>query len=106
MNSPNEKDDAIRMTDTDAAMSRLSAIKKGYLDDKYTSSLISRGKSQSRPPLINRGTHVRAFAVDNLVKNFLSKFDSNTQIISIGAGSDSRFWRIKVTTSVVTFIKQ
>lgn len=50
-------DSTIQGTDTDAAVSRLSAVDVGYLDDPYAVFLVSRmdGPPQRRFPIINRG---------------------------------------------------
>ncbi|KPI40391.1 Leucine carboxyl methyltransferase 1 [Cyphellophora attinorum] len=78
------KDRIIRATDTDAATSRLSAVKAGYLDDPFAHHLYSHvsvdGKSPRRLPLMNRGTYTRTVA------------EANHQL---GAGSDTRFFRLR-----------
>ncbi|KAH7103760.1 leucine carboxyl methyltransferase [Auriculariales sp. MPI-PUGE-AT-0066] len=95
--TPRDPDAAIRATDTDAAHARLSAINKGYLSDPFTALLVPRARfAPPRPPLINHGTHVRARGIDALVHAWLDigGADIKKQIVSVGAGSDSRFWRI------------
>jgi [phosphatase 2A protein]-leucine-carboxy methyltransferase len=97
------RDKIIRQTDGDASNSRLSAVALGYLNDEYASCFL-QGQTPRRYPLINRGTYVRTSAIDRLVDNFLSTtIDSNTsnastapwaQIVSLGAGSDTRFFRL------------
>lgn len=93
-------DAAIRQTDSDAALARLSAVRKGYLNDRFISSLVPRAQLQPlRPPLINTGTYVRSEAIDRLVEQWLelSKPEGQLcQIVSLGAGSDTRFWRLMV----------
>jgi [phosphatase 2A protein]-leucine-carboxy methyltransferase len=94
-------DAAIRDTDNDAAVSRLSAVNAGYLDDPFAQYFVKR--SQSRPPLINIGTFLRTWAIDELVNQFLDAptipKDQNglhkKQILSVGAGTDTRFFRIR-----------
>lgn len=57
-----------------------------------------------RPPLINIGTHARTTGVDELVRRFLlgpAKAAGGGQIVSLGAGSDTRFWRIMVSSAVL-----
>ncbi len=51
-------DSTIQGTDTDAAVSRLSAVDAGYLEDPYAAFFVSRmdGPPQRRFPIINRGT--------------------------------------------------
>ncbi|EJF57546.1 leucine carboxyl methyltransferase [Dichomitus squalens LYAD-421 SS1] len=93
-----EGDAAIRATDSDAAVARLSAVHKGYLTDPFISSFVSRPHlQQPRPPLINIGTYVRSEALDELVNGWLALSEqegTQCQIVSMGAGSDTRFWRI------------
>jgi [phosphatase 2A protein]-leucine-carboxy methyltransferase len=53
---------------------------------------------QRRSPLINIGTVLRCTAIDSAVAEFLSTNPATPkQILSIGAGSDSRYWRIMVS---------
>ncbi|RPD71897.1 leucine carboxyl methyltransferase [Lentinus tigrinus ALCF2SS1-7] len=93
-----EGDAAIRATDSDAALARLSAVHKGYLTDPYITPFVSRPHLQHpRPPLINIGTYVRSEALDELVDGWLALCEAEgtkCQIVSMGAGSDTRFWRL------------
>ena len=95
-----EGDSAIRATDGDAALARLSAVRQGYLADPYIAPFVSRAHLQPpRPPLINVGTYVRSEAVNGLVSAWLSlarQEGTKCQVVSMGAGSDTRFWRIAV----------
>ena len=94
------KDDIIRNTDNDAATSRLSAVEAGYLDDPFAKFLSTGEKVSRRLPLMNRGTYVRTTAIDRVVKTFVSSAEeakpgSRVQIISLGAGSDTRFFQLR-----------
>lgn len=52
-------DDAVQATDSDAAVSRLSAVDLGYLDDPYARYFVqSSGPGDRRLPIINRGEWV------------------------------------------------
>lgn len=78
-----------------------SAVNAGYLHDPFA-SLIAKAPSSSttrRVPLINVGTHHRTWALDKLVDSFLESGDKDKQrqIVSLGAGSDTRFWRLMVS---------
>ncbi|KAI8589077.1 S-adenosyl-L-methionine-dependent methyltransferase [Geranomyces variabilis] len=89
-------DEVIRGTNDDAAVSRLAAVKLGYLTDPHASLFVRR--PQKRPPVINRGTYTRARALDDLIHRFLSSGDSDArtkQIVSLGAGSDTRYFLLK-----------
>jgi hypothetical protein len=80
-----------------------SAHTLSYFPDSYT-PLFIRGRphpsTYRRPPIINIGTHARTLAIDALVEQFLlgpAKEAGGGQIVSLGAGSDTRFWRIRVS---------
>ncbi|TQV98715.1 hypothetical protein V2A60_007577 [Cordyceps javanica] len=95
-------DSTIQGTDTDAAVSRLSAVDAGYLEDPYAAFFVSRldGPPQRRFPIINRGTYTRTSAVDSLIESFLSlegksaAATTERQIVSLGAGTDTRPFRL------------
>ncbi|KAJ5664468.1 hypothetical protein N7507_005199 [Penicillium longicatenatum] len=92
------KDRVVQGTDNDASVSRLSAVELGYLDDPYATALTDPGNATRRFPIINRGTYVRTTAIDQLVAQFLGPYSPDTtqkkQIISLGAGSDTRVFRL------------
>ncbi|BGP50501.1 carboxy methyl transferase for protein phosphatase 2A [Rhodotorula kratochvilovae] len=91
-------DAAVRSTDSDALVSRASAAALGYLDDPFARLFLGpaqRRSSDRRPPLINIGTHARTWAVDHLVDSFLRDQVGPTQVLSLGAGTDTRFWRTR-----------
>ncbi|KPM38892.1 Leucine carboxyl methyltransferase 1 [Neonectria ditissima] len=93
---------AIQGTDTDAAVSRLSAVDMGYLEDPYASYFVQSvdGPAPRRLPIINRGTYARTTALDTLVESFLADEDgvgrgaTEKQIVSLGAGTDTRPFRL------------
>lgn len=86
----------MQQTDGDASSSRLSAVALGYLDDAYAREFLQPGEQiPRRYPIINRGTYVRSTAIDQLVKRFLqAEPTGRRQIISLGAGSDTRCLRL------------
>ncbi|UZP40840.1 hypothetical protein NXS19_008656 [Fusarium pseudograminearum] len=95
-------DSTIQGTDTDASVSRLSAVDLGYLDDPYAQYFVqsSAGPAARRLPIINRGTYARTISLDNLIESFLSADQSTgsdstpKQIVSLGAGTDTRPFRL------------
>ena len=95
-----DSDAPVRATDNDAALARLSAVQKGYLSDPFITQLVPRAHLQpARPPLINIGTYLRGRGLDELVESFVKlaeRDDRKIQIVSLGAGSDTRFWRLAV----------
>lgn len=93
--NPNAHDATIQGTDTDAAVSRLSAVNCGYLTDPYAQFFVSvtGGPPTRRLPIINRGTYARTAALDRLVDKFLDG-GGERQIVSLGAGTDTRAFRL------------
>lgn len=104
-----KKDKIIRNTDLDALSCRASADK--YLNDPLVTKLVDgvkyyapfsqqinfsiqravRSQFQSpKTPVINRGTYIRTRSIDIVVNKFINRF-KELQIVSIGAGSDTRF---------------
>lgn len=62
------QDAAIQGTDNDAAVSRLSAVDVGYLDDPYAHFFVqSIGAPTRRLPIINRGTLLFGSCADDRV---------------------------------------
>ncbi|KAJ7074545.1 S-adenosyl-L-methionine-dependent methyltransferase [Mycena amicta] len=109
---PQDGDSSVRLTDSDAALARLSAVQKKYLEDPFIKHLVPRAHLQPpRPPLINIGTFVRATAIDELVVKWLrtsAGLGTRCQIVSLGAGSDTRFWRLATGAykdSLATYIE-
>ncbi|EXJ80613.1 hypothetical protein A1O3_06897 [Capronia epimyces CBS 606.96] len=91
-------DEIIQNTDNDAATSRLSAVEAGYLEDPFARLLSADedGPVARRLPLMNRGTYLRTASIDRIVDTFLSSTGHGCrQIISLGAGSDTRYFRLK-----------
>ncbi|KAI1172884.1 leucine carboxyl methyltransferase [Nemania sp. FL0916] len=91
-------DSIIQGTDTDAAMSRISAVDLDYLKDPYAHAFVvarMAGATLRRLPIINRGTYTRTTALDMLIDSFLSATaGKQRQIISLGAGTDTRVFRL------------
>lgn len=88
-----KRDKIIQQTDNDASQSRMSAVALDYLQDTFARSFITQQIAR-RYPIINRGTYVRTTGIDRLVDSFLNADPrQRKQIISLGAGSDTRFFR-------------
>lgn len=87
-------DNAVEATSDDAAISKLSATKLGYFDDKYMTYFVARKKFIRRSPIINRGYFARVAARDKVVEDFLRATNRESQIVSLGAGSDTLYFRL------------
>ncbi|KAH9468095.1 hypothetical protein Pst134EA_033415 [Puccinia striiformis f. sp. tritici] len=92
-----DPDRPVRETDVDASVARISAVSKKYLVDEFATLFATPSSSRdtSRPPWVNIGTHHRTYVIDAIVERFLRQSEGVNQVISLGAGSDSRFWRLK-----------
>eukprot|EP01029_Cantina_marsupialis_P028468 TRINITY_DN776200_c0_g1_i1.p1 TRINITY_DN776200_c0_g1~~TRINITY_DN776200_c0_g1_i1.p1 ORF type:complete len:340 (+),score=98.35 TRINITY_DN776200_c0_g1_i1:21-1040(+) len=88
-----EHEVAVQGTSDDAAVSKMSAIKKGYYDDPFLQYFIHKVERARRSPLINRGYFVRIHMFNKLIEQFLK--DGGKQILSLGAGIDTLFFRLK-----------
>ena len=100
---------AVRATADDAVTAKFAASALGYLADPFSAKLAGKaaaplGAPPKRVPMLNRGTWARVGAVDRVVDEFLgtafpARRDGGEpvrrQIISLGAGLDSRFFRLK-----------
>uniref|UniRef100_A0A8V0X9P1 tRNA wybutosine-synthesizing protein 4 n=1 Tax=Gallus gallus TaxID=9031 RepID=A0A8V0X9P1_CHICK len=86
---------AVQGTGGSSAVSKCSAAERGYVQDRFVRLLV--GRPRRRTALIHRGYYVRARAVDHCVQDFLLKTQSHprTQILSLGAGFDSLYFRLK-----------
>eukprot|EP00039_Didymoeca_costata_P004542 m.74049 g.74049 ORF g.74049 m.74049 type:complete len:303 (+) comp12444_c0_seq5:339-1247(+) len=84
------------LTNDDASYCKLAAVKKGYWEDKYLDVFCTsrRMKSRKHSPLIHRGYYARTMAVYSLTKKFLDIAGAKAQIVNLGCGYDTLFWRL------------
>lgn len=86
----------VQGTNDNSIVSKCSMVNMGYFDDPFIGCFVS--KRSRRAPLINRGYYVRAKAVEMAVDLFMNSCrsldQSLIQIISLGAGFDSLYFRI------------
>eukprot|EP01138_Halocafeteria_seosinensis_P003037 gb/GECG01003101.1/.p1 GENE.gb/GECG01003101.1/~~gb/GECG01003101.1/.p1 ORF type:complete len:382 (+),score=56.12 gb/GECG01003101.1/:1-1146(+) len=79
-------------TSDDAAVSKLSAVKLGYIDDPFLHYFVKKHKRRS--PLINRGYFARMIALETIATDFVNLNRRGCQIVSLGAGQDTLFFRL------------
>ncbi|XP_004609664.2 tRNA wybutosine-synthesizing protein 4 [Sorex araneus] len=86
---------AVQSTNDSSALSKCSLAARGYVHDAFAARLVPG--SARRAPLIHRGYYVRARAVEHCVRAFLARTSAGpgAQILSLGAGSDSLYFRLK-----------
>ncbi|PVV03967.1 hypothetical protein BB560_001542 [Smittium megazygosporum] len=86
----------VQNTSRIAAASRLSAIKKNYINDEYTKYFVKRHTRLS--PVMNRGTYIRFTGIQSVLKKFIEISNSlpsdfsRGQIISLGSGLDTSYF--------------
>nr|XP_051678421.1 tRNA wybutosine-synthesizing protein 4 [Oryctolagus cuniculus] len=89
---------AVQSTNDSSALSKSSLAARGYVQDAFAALLVPG--AARRAPLIHRGYYVRARAVGHCVRAFLERACAHpegrrSQILSLGAGSDSLYFRLK-----------
>ncbi|XP_038644930.1 tRNA wybutosine-synthesizing protein 4 isoform X3 [Scyliorhinus canicula] len=91
------KDVAVQGTNDSSIVSKCSMVNLGYFNDVFLKGFVN--KTTRRAPLINRGYYVRAKAVDYSLRCFLQQTASYSQrqILSLGAGFDSLYFRLKAS---------
>ncbi|MBN3323341.1 LCMT1 methyltransferase, partial [Atractosteus spatula] len=87
-------DEAVRTTCDDASVCKRFATSKGYWKDPYIQYFV-RQTSERKAPEINRGYYARVHGVNCLLDAFIRKTACECQVINLGAGLDTTFWRLK-----------
>jgi len=93
-NNKTRRETAVQGTNDNSIVSKCSTAECGYYDDVFLHYFVS--KLSRRAPLIHRGYYIRAVAFNRIIKNFLKQHNgSRKQIISLGCGFDSTYFRLK-----------
>ncbi|XP_071966222.1 tRNA wybutosine-synthesizing protein 4-like [Antedon mediterranea] len=92
--SKSRSDTAVQGTNDSSIVSKCSMVSRGYFQDEFVGHFVA--KQSRRSSLINRGYYVRAKALEHVFKSFFiwCKGKEN-QVISLGAGFDSAYFRLK-----------
>lgn len=89
-------DEGVMATNDSASVCKRSCVHLGYFEDPFV-EFFSRGHLERKPPEINRGYYARVATVTHLVQQFIEscvKSKKQVQIINIGAGFDTLYWRL------------
>uniref|UniRef100_A0AC34RC35 Leucine carboxyl methyltransferase 1 n=2 Tax=Panagrolaimus sp. JU765 TaxID=591449 RepID=A0AC34RC35_9BILA len=86
-------DYSVQKTNDDATECKYAAIKLNYWYDNFIDHF-AHGVHR-RDPEISCGYWARVATVTSFVKQFIEKNKGNCTIISLGAGFDTLFWRLK-----------
>ncbi|XP_042827438.1 leucine carboxyl methyltransferase 1 isoform X2 [Panthera pardus] len=92
--SADPDDEGVRGTCEDASICKRFAVSIGYWHDPYIQHFVRLSKERKAPE-INRGYFARVHGVSQLIKAFLQKTECHCQILNLGAGMDTTFWRLK-----------
>jgi len=93
MEGPGGSDEGVIATNDAATSSKFSAVCLGYWKDPFLQHF-HPGRADRRPPEINRGNYARATAIHLLVQKFIQVNKGQCQVVSLGAGFDTLFWRL------------
>jgi len=82
------------LTADDASRSKKTAVAKGYWKDAFIDEMIHTAPERKTPE-INRGYFARTEAVWNVLNKFIQMTGAaDAQVISLGAGLDTTYWRL------------
>lgn len=86
-------DQGVIGTNDDASACKRFAVDKGYWVDPYVSFFMQK-TPQRKAPEISRGYYARVKSIQIIIEKFLQMTKNNCQIVSLGAGFDTLFWRL------------
>jgi len=90
-------DYSVQKTNDDATESKYVAVQLKYWDDPFIGQFIytSPATLHHRDPEINRGYWARIASVTSLVEQFVNAAGPSAQIVNLGCGFDTLYWRLK-----------
>ncbi|KAG8183600.1 hypothetical protein JTE90_025152 [Oedothorax gibbosus] len=89
------EDDAIIATNDDATFCKRYAVAKGYWTDPYIGHFAKASSSERKAPEISRGYYARVMGMKALLDQFLTTTNYHCQVVNLGAGFDTLYWRLK-----------
>jgi len=102
LTAKSRNDRCVQGTNDSSVLSKCSMATAGYFDDDYLKYFVA--KLTRRSPIIHRGYYIRAMAIQKCLDTFLSFKQKQTmrQIISLGAGFDAAYFRLKASQTIGT----
>lgn len=85
-------DEGVQATNDDATSCKVSALSLGYWTDPFLPLMMKRG--EKRAPEIHLGYYARVKGFSYLIDKFFEACDTKVQIINLGAGFDTLYWRL------------
>ncbi|XP_015180248.1 PREDICTED: leucine carboxyl methyltransferase 1 [Polistes dominula] len=86
-------DEAIQATNDDASECKSYAVQLGYWSDPFINFFVKQ--TTRKPPEINRGYYARVKGIEVFINKFLKLSGDKSQIINLGAGFDTLYWKLK-----------
>ncbi|XP_051168807.1 leucine carboxyl methyltransferase 1 [Leptopilina boulardi] len=97
-------DEAVQATNDDASECKKYAVQCGYWSDPFINYFVKH--TNKKTPEINRGYYARVKGVEVFIDKFLKLSGGKGQIINLGAGFDTLYWKLKdAGNSPVNFIE-
>ncbi|XP_031617022.1 leucine carboxyl methyltransferase 1 [Contarinia nasturtii] len=93
-------DDGVISTNDDASGCKRHAVRVGYWKDDYIGSFVSN--TDRKAPEINRGYFARVKGIEIFIDKFLEKTGDKCQIINLGCGFDTLYWRLRDAGHMIT----
>ncbi|KAI5756248.1 leucine carboxyl methyltransferase 1 isoform X6 [Diaphorina citri] len=89
----NGSEEAVQATNEDANECKRCAVELRYWSDEFLQYFVRR--CDRKAPEINRGYYARYKGISTLVDQFIKITGKKGQIINLGSGFDTTFWRLK-----------
>eukprot|EP00052_Salpingoeca_macrocollata_P018453 m.151577 g.151577 ORF g.151577 m.151577 type:complete len:300 (+) comp20701_c0_seq5:3063-3962(+) len=83
---------AVILTNDDSTSCKRAAVQLGYWKDDFIKAVCPH--AERRAPIIHRGYYARTVTFARVVEDFLKKSEGKGQVLSLGAGFDTLFWRL------------
>ena len=88
-------EDGVEGTASDVVGFKMTAISKGYYSDNYLKYFANDVLYGSHLPHQNFGSYLRTIIIEKVVTKFHSIYGNTSQIINLGCGFDTLFWRLR-----------
>ncbi|XP_015609998.1 leucine carboxyl methyltransferase 1 [Cephus cinctus] len=86
-------DEAVQATNDDASECKRYAVQLGYWSDPFINFFVRQ--TGRKAPEINRGYYARVKGIEVFIDKFLKLSGGKGQIINLGAGFDTLYWRLR-----------
>ena len=84
---------SVEDTAMDAANAKVSAVSRGYYNDRYIEYFVPQ-RIRQLPPM-NLGYYVRTISMYKAILKFYQLYGSEIQVVMLGCGYDTLYWRFR-----------